>query len=78
MAPTRFQLRRGRLVLFAVSFSIEHLIVGFALGAYTVPVLLAVTVIAVISVALSLIGWELGDALGGRSSTIASYSPGSC
>lgn len=63
--PT-FELRRGRLLLLAASLSIDNLIVGFALGAYNVPVVLAVTVIGVVSVALSLIGLELGDQLGSR------------
>ncbi len=65
-SPSTFDLRRCRLLLLAASLSIDNLIVGFALGAYKVPVVLAVTVIAVISVALSLIGLELGDKLGSR------------
>ena len=63
-SPSRSDLRRGRLLLLAASLSIDNLIVGFALGAYNVPIVLAVTVIAVVSVALSLIGLELGDRLG--------------
>jgi len=65
-SPRAFDLRRGRLWLLAASLSIDNLIVGFALGAYTVPIVVAVTVIAVVSVALSLIGLELGDQLGTR------------
>lgn len=65
-SPSALDLRRGRLLVLAASLSIDNLIVGFALGAYNVPVVVAVSVIAVVSVALSLIGLELGDQLGSR------------
>ncbi len=65
-SPSMPDLRRGRLLLLAASLSIDNLIVGFALGAYDVTVVLTVTVIAVVSVALSLVGLELGDQLGSR------------
>jgi manganese efflux pump family protein len=65
-SPSALDLRRGRLLLLAASLSIDNLIVGFALGAYDVPVVLAVAVIAIVSVVLSLIGLELGDQLGSR------------
>ncbi len=58
--------RSGRLLLLAASLSIDNLIVGFALGAYHVSLPVAVTVIAVVSVGLSLIGLELGSQLGTR------------
>jgi putative Mn2+ efflux pump MntP len=45
-------MRPWRLLLLAACLSIDNLIVGFALGAYDVPVVLAVTVIALVSVAL--------------------------
>jgi putative Mn2+ efflux pump MntP len=64
--PVRPRLRRHRLVLLAAGLSIDNLIVGFALGAYKVSIALAVIVIAVVSVAMSLIGLELGDRLGAR------------
>ena len=65
-APSTLDLRRGRLLLLAAGLSIDNLIVGFALGAYNVSIVLALIVIAVVSVAMSLIGLELGDRLGAR------------
>jgi manganese efflux pump family protein len=59
-------LRCGRLFVMAASLSIDNLVVGFALGAYRVPIALAVAVIAAVSVGLSLIGLEVGDRLGAR------------
>lgn len=58
--------RSGRLLLMAAGLSIDNLVVGFALGAYHVPLVLSVSVIAAVSVGLSLIGLELGDQLGAR------------
>jgi putative Mn2+ efflux pump MntP len=55
----------GRLLLVAIGLSIDNLVVGFALGAQGVPVALAIAVITVVSVALSLVGLELGSRLGG-------------
>ena len=54
----------GRLLVSACALSIDNLIVGFALGAYRVPVVLAALMIAVASVVLSLLGLELGRRLG--------------
>jgi putative Mn2+ efflux pump MntP len=65
-APTGFDLHSGRIVLLAASLSIDNLIVGFALGAYNVPIAIAIALIAVVSIGLSLIGLELGDRLGAR------------
>jgi manganese efflux pump family protein len=65
-SPSTLDLRRGRLWLLAATLSIDNLIVGFALGAYDVPIVLGVVIIGVVSVALSLIGLELGDRLGSR------------
>jgi len=56
----------GRLLLLAAALSIDNLVVGFALGAYRVPVALGVAVIAVVSVGLSLVGLELGARLGAK------------
>ena len=56
--------RRGGLIVTAVALSVDNLVVGFALGAYRVPVLVAAVVIAVVSVALSLLGLEIGGRLG--------------
>ena len=45
---------------------IDDLVVGFALGAYRVSVVVAAIVIGVVSVTLSLVGLELGSRLGSR------------
>jgi len=65
-APPALDLQRGRLWLRAASLSIDNLIVGFALGANDVSIVLAVIAIGVVSVAMSLIGLELGDRLAAR------------
>jgi putative Mn2+ efflux pump MntP len=65
-AASMTDVRSGRLLLMAASLSIDNLIVGFALGAYRVSLLLAIGVIAAVSVGLSLIGLELGAQLGVR------------
>jgi putative Mn2+ efflux pump MntP len=44
--------------------SFDNLVVGFALGAHHVPILLAAVVIALVSVAMSLLGLEIGGRLG--------------
>jgi len=64
--PSALDLRRHRLLLLAAALSVDNLIVGFALGAYNVSIVLAVIVIALVSVAMSLVGLELGDRLGAR------------
>ncbi len=56
--------RLWRMVVSGLALSVDNLAVGFALGAYRVPVGLAVAVIAVVSVAMSLAGLELGARLG--------------
>ena len=56
--------RRGRLLVTGAALSIDNLIVGFALGTYKVPVLLGALTIALVSVAMSLAGIELGHRLG--------------
>jgi manganese efflux pump family protein len=58
--------RKGRLVLLGLALSIDNLVVGFALGAYRVSVVVAAIVIGVVSVTLSLVGLELGSRLGSR------------
>lgn len=68
-APGR--MPRGRLVLTGAALSIDNLVVGFALGAYHVPVVVAALVIGLISVALSLVGLELGSRLGARTGDLA-------
>jgi manganese efflux pump family protein len=58
--------RRGRLVLTGLALSIDNLVVGFALGTAPVSVVWAAVVIGLVSVALSLVGLELGARLGRR------------
>jgi putative Mn2+ efflux pump MntP len=65
-SPTPPDVRWARLVPLAAGLSIDNLIVGFALGAYEVPIVLAVTTIALVSVAMSVVGLELGGRLGSR------------
>ncbi len=54
----------GKLILTGAALSIDNLVVGFALGAYKVPLIEAAIVIAVVSVGMSLIGLEVGRRLG--------------
>ena len=54
----------GRLLLTAAALSIDNLAVGFALGTFHVSLAVATIVIGAVSVALSLIGLELGDRIG--------------
>ncbi len=64
-------LSRGRLVVTAAALSIDNLVVGFALGAYRVSVLVAAMVIGLVSVGLSLVGLELGATIGARTGDLA-------
>jgi manganese efflux pump family protein len=63
IAPTGTR-RMGTLILIGAALSIDNLIVGFALGTYNVSLVLAAITIAVVSVAMSLVGLELGSRLG--------------
>jgi manganese efflux pump family protein len=56
----------GQLLVTGLALSIDNLAVGFALGTYHVSLLLAAVVIGAISVALSLVGLELGSRLGAK------------
>jgi manganese efflux pump family protein len=56
----------ARLLVTGLALSIDNLAVGFALGTYRVSLLLAAVVIGAVSVALSLIGLELGSRLGAK------------
>ncbi len=53
-----------RLVLLGAALSIDNLVIGFALGTFHVNLLMAAITIAVVSVALSLLGLEIGSRLG--------------
>lgn len=56
----------SQLILLAAGLSIDNLVIGFALGAQSVSLVVAVIVIGVVCVALSLVGLELGARLGER------------
>ena len=55
-----------QMVVLGAGLSVDNLVVGFALGARNVPLVLAIVVIGVVSVALSMAGLELGSRLGQR------------
>lgn len=54
----------GNLLFTGAALSIDNLVVGFAIGAYKVSLILAAVVIAVVSVGMSLVGLEIGRRLG--------------
>jgi putative Mn2+ efflux pump MntP len=54
----------ARLVLTGLALSLDNLVVGFALGALRVNLLVLSLVIAAVSVGMSLLGLELGSRLG--------------
>jgi manganese efflux pump family protein len=61
------QAQRGwRLVIAGLAASVDNLAVGFALGAFHVSLAPAVITIGSVSVALSLVGLELGARIGTR------------
>jgi putative Mn2+ efflux pump MntP len=64
--PQRTEIRTHRLIITALALSIDNLAVGFALAVYHIQIVLAAVTIGVISVALSLLGLELGNRLGTR------------
>ncbi len=56
----------GRLLVLGLVLSLDNLAVGFALGSVKVGLAVVVIVIGAVSVALSLLGLELGGRLGAR------------
>lgn len=56
----------GQLLITGIALSLDNLVVGVAISYSPTPILLSAAVIAVVSVAMSLIGLELGDRLGER------------
>lgn len=60
------ELTVRHLVLIGGALSIDNLVIGFALGAYHVNLVVAAVTIAGVSVALSLLGLEIGGQLGAR------------
>jgi manganese efflux pump family protein len=65
-APAPYGHRTGRLVITGLAISIDNLAVGFALGAFHVSLAVAAVTIGAISVAMSLVGLELGAQIGAR------------
>jgi hypothetical protein len=55
---------KSRLLISGFALSIDNLVIGFALGTYQVAILTGAIVIGLVSVALSMIGLELGARLG--------------
>jgi manganese efflux pump family protein len=56
----------SRLLVTGLALSVDNLAVGFALGAYRVSFTTAAVVIGAVSVALSLLGLEIGARIGTR------------
>jgi manganese efflux pump family protein len=54
----------GRLLLSGLALSLDNLVVGFALGTYNTSIVVGAIVIGAVSVALSLIGLEIGARIG--------------
>jgi putative Mn2+ efflux pump MntP len=54
----------GRLLLTGLALSIDNLVVGFAIGTNQTGILVGAAVIGAVSVALALIGLELGARIG--------------
>ncbi|MFI5282449.1 MAG: manganese efflux pump MntP family protein [Candidatus Dormibacterales bacterium] len=59
-------LRTRHLMVTALALSIDNLAVGFALAIYHIQIVLAALIMGTVSVAMSLIGLELGSRLGAR------------
>jgi putative Mn2+ efflux pump MntP len=58
------ELSVKHLVVIGGALSIDNLVIGFALGAYRVELVVAAATIAAVSVALSLLGLELAGPSG--------------
>ncbi len=61
---TQSELGVKRLALVGAVLSIDNLVIGFALGAYHVNLVVAALTMAAVSVVLSLLGVELAGSLG--------------
>jgi putative Mn2+ efflux pump MntP len=55
--------RTGRLLVTGLALSIDNLAVGFALGTFHVNLVIAAALIGTVSIAMSLLGLELGNRL---------------
>jgi putative Mn2+ efflux pump MntP len=58
--------RTGSLLITGLALSVDNLAVGFALGTFHVDLAVAALVIGIISVAMALLGLELGNRIGTR------------
>lgn len=56
----------GRLAVTALALSVDNLVVGFGLGVVRIRLSVAIAIFAIVSIALSLLGLELGRQLGAR------------
>ena len=54
----------GRLLFIGLALSLDNLAIGFALGTLHVPILVGALVIGSVSVAMSLVGLEIGARVG--------------
>jgi putative Mn2+ efflux pump MntP len=66
-----------RLLVTAFALSMDNLVVGFTLGAQHTPLAEAVALFAMVSVALSLLGFELGRRLSSAIESSVEYLAGS-
>lgn len=64
VSPTTGLADTSRLVLSGLALSVDNLAIGFALGAYRTSIAAGAITIGAVSVALSLLGLELGARLG--------------
>ncbi len=62
--PSGLQPRLGRLLVSGLVLSLDNLVVGFALGTCRVGIVAGAILIGSVSVAMSLLGLELGGLLG--------------
>jgi manganese efflux pump family protein len=58
------QWRTGRVVVSGLALSVDNLAAGFAIGAYHVSLAVAAVTFGAVSVAMSLVGLELGARIG--------------
>lgn len=66
----------GRMLITGLALSVDNLAVGFALGTYHVNLVVAAIVIGAVSVALSLLGLELGRQIGARAGIAGEFVGG--
>jgi putative Mn2+ efflux pump MntP len=63
-APQAGRGQLVRLLLSGLALSLDNLVIGFALGTYQVGIVTGAIIIGVVSVALSLLGLEIGARIG--------------